>query len=62
MTKWRKSSYSESDSCVEIAKLPDGRTAVRNSNHPDAGTLTVTPAAMATLIEGVKAGDYDDLA
>lgn len=60
--KWRISSYSNNGSCVEVAKLPDGSTAVRNSNHPDAGTVVFTPAEMAAFFAGVRAGEFDDLA
>lgn len=58
--QWRKSSYSNGSggACVELAETADG-IAVRNSNHPDAGTLTVSPADMAALIENVKAGAFD---
>ncbi|MGH3832180.1 MAG: DUF397 domain-containing protein [Pseudonocardiaceae bacterium] len=32
---WRTSSFSNgTGSCVEVALLDDGRSAVRNSNHP----------------------------
>jgi hypothetical protein len=59
---WRMSSFTGSNgSCVEVAKLPDGSTLVRNSNHPDAGTLAFTRAEMAAFISGVKAGEFDDL-
>lgn len=61
MTTWRKSSYTHDNSCVELAEA-DEAILVRNSNHRDAGTLTVTPAAMAALIEDVKADELDDLA
>lgn len=61
-TVWRKSSYSSSGTCVEVAKLPDGRTAVRNSNDPDAGTAVFTPAEMDAFLKGVRAGEFDDLA
>lgn len=60
--RWRKSSFSNgAGACVEVADLPDGTIAVRNSNHPDAGTLSFTPAGMAALVEGIKAGEFDDL-
>jgi hypothetical protein len=63
MTQWRKSSFSgDQGSCVETAMLPDGRVAVRNSNHPEAGTLFFTPLEMDAWIKGVKAGEFDDLA
>lgn len=60
MIEWRKSSYSNNGQCVEVAKLPNGDTAVRNSNHPDAGTVVFTPGEMDAFIKGVKAGEFDD--
>lgn len=57
---WRKSSFSPANNCVEVAVLPDA-IAVRNSNHPDAGTLTFTRDEMAAWIDGCKAGEFDDL-
>jgi hypothetical protein len=58
--QWRKSSYSDT-SCVEMAA--EAKTvAIRNSNHPDAGTLHVPRPAMAGLLASVKAGEFNDLA
>jgi hypothetical protein len=63
MTNWRKSTFSGSGgTCVEVAQSPDGTVLVRNSNHPDAGTLSFTPAEMAAWIAGCQAGEFDDLA
>lgn len=60
---WRKSSFSGyQGSCVEAAPLADGRIAVRNSNHPQAGVVFFTRAEMDVWIKGVKAGEFDDLA
>jgi hypothetical protein len=60
---WRKSSFSGPDGhCVECAQLPNGAVAVRNSNHPDAGTLVFTRAELAAWILGCRAGEFDDLA
>lgn len=56
---WRESSYSSTNSdCVELADVDD-IILVRNSNHPDAGTLTLTHAEMEALVKGVKSGDLD---
>ncbi|MDQ3151063.1 MAG: DUF397 domain-containing protein [Actinomycetota bacterium] len=60
---WRSSSFSNGGgNCVEVAPLADGRSAVRNSNHPDAGVVFFTRAEMDAWIKGVKAGEFDDLA
>lgn len=62
VTLWRTSSFSGNNgTCVEVAVCPDGRIAVRNSNHPDEATVLFTRAEMNAWIRGVKAGEFDDL-
>lgn len=61
MTTWRKSSYSNNGQCVEVTDVGDG-VLVRNSNHPDRGTLALTRGEFAAWLAGVKAGEFDDLA
>ena len=46
---------------METAPLADGRIAVRNSNHHEAGTVFFTRAEMDAWIKGCKAGEFDDL-
>ncbi|MBO8195728.1 DUF397 domain-containing protein [Streptomyces oryzae] len=59
---WRKSRFSNSQgACVEFAKLPNGDIAMRNSRFPDGPALVYTPAEVAALLLGVKAGEFDDL-
>jgi hypothetical protein len=59
---WRKSSYSgTSHECVEVARPGAGVVLVRNSNHPDAGTLTLSPVALGAWLAGCRAGAFDDL-
>jgi Domain of unknown function (DUF397) len=58
---WRKSRYSgDQGACVEAALLADGRIAIRDSNHPQAGVLFFTRAEMDVWIKDVKAGKFDD--
>ena len=54
---WRKSSYSSDNGvCVEIAHLPDGRIAVRDSKNLAAGHLTTPCGAFRSL--GALQGQY----
>lgn len=59
---WRKSTFSGGgNDCVEMADTGAG-IAMRNSNHPDDGTIVVAPGPFADLVACVKAGEIDDLA
>jgi len=58
---WRKSRFSTSMDCVEVAKLPDGRVAVRNSNRREAGTLILGSDVINDWLTRCKAGQFDDL-
>ncbi|MCP9208709.1 DUF397 domain-containing protein [Streptomyces cucumeris] len=61
---WRKSSYStqgDGSSCVELASIPGGGVALRESDDPDT-VLTTTPARLRALLDAVKAGAFDHLA
>ena len=46
---------------VELAKLPDGQIAVRNSAYPDGPALIYTRAEIEALIGGAQDGDFDAL-
>ncbi len=62
ITHWRTSSFSGNNgTCVEVAALPDEHIAIRNSKHPDDGTILFTPAEINAWISGIKAGELDDL-
>jgi Domain of unknown function (DUF397) len=46
---------------VEMAKLPDGQIAVRNSADPNGPALIYTRAEIEALIGGAQDGDFDAL-
>lgn len=58
--RWVKSHHSnQSGNCVEVAALPDGSVAVRNSRHPDGPALVYTRAEMTAFVAGARDGDFD---
>jgi hypothetical protein len=55
---WRKASASgAAASCVEVADLPDGAKAVRDSKNPDLPALRYTAVEWAAFRAGVIAGE-----
>ena len=59
---WRKSAASNPNGdCVELALLPTGGIAVRNSRGPHGSALIYTRAEIAAFLRGAKAGEFDDL-
>ncbi|MER6629056.1 DUF397 domain-containing protein [Streptomyces sp. NPDC000987] len=59
---WRKSRHSNPEgNCVELAALPDGSVAMRNSRHPEGPALVYTGAEISAFVRGVKDGDFDGL-
>ena len=56
--RWRKSTFSSgTNDCVEVADLPDGQRAVRDSKNPAGGMLSVTAIEWRAFVAGVKSGE-----
>ena len=55
--KWRKSRHSNpSGNCVEMARLPGERVAVRDSHRPDGPALLFTQAAWEHFLRALREG------
>lgn len=59
--RWRKSSCSGSNggACVEVAVLPGGGLAVRDSKDPGGPKLAFAADERAAFTAGVKVGEFD---
>jgi hypothetical protein len=59
---WQKSNRSNpSGNCVELAQLPDGGIAVRNSRDPEGPVLIYTSEEIAAFVAGARDGDFDNM-
>lgn len=58
---WRKSTHSGTNGgdCVEVADLPDGGRAVRDSKNPQGPVLSFTPSEWQAFTAGVRDGQFD---
>ena len=53
--QWHTSSFSGNNgTCVQIAALPNGRIAVRNSNHPEDAVVLFTRTEITAWINQLK--------
>ncbi len=60
--EWVKSSLSFSNSnCVEVAALPEGGVALRDSKDPDGPVLRFTESEWAAFTHGAKRGEFDSI-
>ena len=60
--RWRKSSFSGSngeDDCVEVAFLPDGEVAVRDTKARSRLPHLHSAAEWDSFLAGVRAGEFD---
>ena len=59
---WRKASASTTNgNCVELAPLPDGGVAVRDSKDPSGPSLRFTAAEWSAFANGLAAGEFAEL-
>jgi hypothetical protein len=59
---WTKSSHSNATgNCVEIAELPGGHVAIRNSRDPQGPALIYTRDEIAAFVAGARGGDFDSV-
>ena len=59
---WRKSQHSNpSGNCVEVAKLPDGAVAIRNSRYPAGAALICPSAEFSAFLAAARDGQFDSL-
>jgi hypothetical protein len=59
---WRKASASGNNGCIEVAPLPDGDIAVRDSKlGQDSPILTFNRHEFSAFVTGVLAGEFDTL-
>jgi Domain of unknown function (DUF397) len=60
--RWLKSQHSNPNgACVEVAALPSGEIAMRNSRFPAGAVLLYTQAEITAFLAGAKDGEFDHL-
>ncbi|MFI0769250.1 DUF397 domain-containing protein [Streptomyces sp. NPDC021218] len=60
---WIKSRKSTANGqCVELAALPEGKIAMRNSTDPGGPALIFKASEIDAFLDGVKNGEFDLLA
>jgi Domain of unknown function (DUF397) len=59
---WQKSSFTANNGqCVELAALPEGGVAIRDSKNPDGPHLCFTAGEWAAFSKGFNAGEFSHL-
>jgi len=60
--RWLKSQYSNATGeCVELATLPGGEIAMRNSRFPAGPVLVYTQGEIKAFLAGAKDGEFDQV-
>jgi Domain of unknown function (DUF397) len=57
---WRKSTFSESGNCVEVAHC-DAMTLIRDSKNPSGAKLKIPDEVWTEFLAAVRAGEFDRL-
>lgn len=58
---WRKASASGAQGCVEVAPLPEGGVAVRDSKDAQSPVLSFTRHEWVAFLDGMSKGEFDHL-
>jgi uncharacterized protein DUF397 len=61
MLDWRKASASNANGCVEVAPLPEGGVAVRDSKDPAGAILSFTRREWTAFLDGLDKGEFEHL-
>jgi len=56
---WITSRFCNNSACVQVAHLPGGMVAVRDSKNTSVPAHVFDSEEWAAFIDGVKAGDFD---
>jgi hypothetical protein len=59
--QWRKATASESNGCVELAPLPNGGVALRDSKNEHGPVLSFTRHEWVSFLDGMANGEFDHL-
>jgi hypothetical protein len=60
--QWCKSRRSSAQgNCVEVARLPGGGVAMRNSRHPEGPALIFTSSEFEAFMLSARDGDFNNL-
>lgn len=60
LTFRKAAASSNGGNCVEVALLPDGGRAVRDSKHQAGPVLLFDRAEWSAFLHGAKSGEFDD--
>jgi hypothetical protein len=58
---WRTATASAGGNCVEVALLPTGGVAVRDSKNRTGAVLEYSRAEWAAFVDGMAKGEFDHL-